>query len=31
MAGDVVSKELCDKEHDRVNVRLHHHERWLGV
>ena len=30
MAGDVVSKEVCNKEHERVNERLDHHERWLG-
>ncbi len=29
MAGDAVSKELCDKEHERVNERLDHHEGWL--
>lgn len=28
--GEVVSRELCDKEHKRVNERLDHHERWLG-
>lgn len=30
MAGDAVSKEICKKEHERVNERLDHHERWLG-
>ncbi len=30
MEGNVVSKDLCDKEHNRVDERLNHHERWLG-
>lgn len=30
MAENVVVKELCEKEHKRVNERLDHHESWLG-
>lgn len=28
--ADVYVKEVCTKQHDRVDERLEHHERWLG-
>lgn len=30
MAENVVSKEVCERTHKRVDERLDHHERWLG-
>jgi hypothetical protein len=31
MADDAyVKSDICKKEHERVDERLNHHERWLG-
>lgn len=28
--ADVYNKELCAREHESVDEKLNHHERWLG-
>lgn len=30
MESNVVSKELCEKEHKSVDERFDRHEKWLG-
>jgi len=28
--AEAVSKEICEKEHQRVKEKFDHHEKWLG-